>query len=115
MKELNIQRLIMLALSEHGALTFRNSSGQFTNTEGRVIRYGVGNPGGSDLIGITPTKITQGMVGETIGVFTALEVKTKTGRATAKQLNFIDVIKQNGGIAGIVRSPDDALDLINKK
>lgn len=112
MKESNIQRLVMLAASDAGVTLFRNNIGAYTTPEGYRIKYGVGNPGGSDLIGITPVIITQDMVGRTVGVFTAPEVKTDTGRPTQAQLNFIRVIKENGGIAGIVRSPDDLLELI---
>lgn len=112
MKEINIQRLIQLELSNAGVLTFRNNIGQYKTQEGYIIRYGVGNPGGSDLIGIVPTVITSDMVNKTIGVFAAIEVKTPTGRPTKEQLNFIEVIKSNGGIAGICRSPEDALKLI---
>lgn len=112
MKEINIQRLIQLELSNAGVITFRNNCGQYKTQDGYVIRYGVGNPGGSDLIGIVPTVITQDMVNQTLGVFAAIEVKTPKGRPTKDQLNFIEVILQNGGIAGICKSPDDALTLV---
>jgi hypothetical protein len=112
MKELNIQRLIQLELSKSGVLTFRNNIGQYKTQEGYVIRYGVGNPGGSDLIGIVPTVVTPHMVGNTVGIFAAIEVKTPTGKPSKEQLNFIEVILKNGGIAGICRSPTDALKLV---
>lgn len=112
MKESNIQRLIMLAASDAGVTVFRNNIGAYTTADGYRIKYGVGNPGGSDLIGITPVTITPDMVGRTVGVFTALEVKTKTGKPTQAQLNFQRVITSSGGIAGVVRSPDEALTLI---
>lgn len=112
MKESNIQRLIMLATSEAGSTMFRNNIGAYTTPDGYRVKYGVGNPGGADLIGITPVTITPDMVGRTVGVFTAIEVKTKTGKPTAQQLNFRRVILENGGIAGITRSADDALALI---
>lgn len=114
MKETNIQRLIQLAASEQDILTFRNNSGAYTTPEGHRVKYGVGNPGGSDLIGVTPVTVTADMVGRTIGVFTAIEVKTPTGKPTAAQLNFIDVIRRAGGIAGICRSPDDLSKLIEE-
>lgn len=44
-----------------------------------------------------------------------IEVKTKTGRASKEQLNFINIMKQNGAIAGICRSTDEALELIGGK
>ena len=112
MKELNIQRLIQLAASDAGILTFRNNSGAYVSDAGHRISYGVGSPGGSDLIGITPVVITSDMVGKTLGVFTAIEVKTPKGRPTPAQLNFIEVIKKNGGYAGICRSPEELTKII---
>lgn len=58
--------------------------------------------GSSDIIGITPD-----------GRFLAVEVKTKTGRATAEQIRFIDAVRRKGGVAGIARSVDDALSLLS--
>ena len=71
--------------------------------------------GSSDLIGLTPVLITDGMVGQTIGVFTAIEVKTSNGRASKEQLTFIDAITKNGGYAGIARNEKDAIDIITKQ
>ena len=70
--------------------------------------------GSSDLIGWTTVEITPDMVGKRIAVFTAAEVKTANGRASHEQANFIEAVRQAGGIAGIVRSEKDAIDLINE-
>jgi hypothetical protein len=113
MKESDIQRLIMLSASDAGCMILRNNCGVLKNPAGIPVRFGVGNPGGSDLIGVTPVLITPEMVGQTIGVFTAIEVKTCKGRATPDQLRFIDAVKAKGGIAGIARSPEDALALLS--
>lgn len=112
-KETKIQRLIMLALSDAGCLVWRNETGGFwtgkvlhksgnqvTLTNARVIPCGL-CIGSSDLIGILPD-----------GRFLAIEVKTKTGRVRPEQKNFIDRVKQAGGIAGIARSVDEAMELI---
>lgn len=106
--EAAIQAEVQLYMSSIGAPVFRNNNGAYKTESGRFIRYGVGGTGGSDLIGITPITITPEMVGRTIGVFTALEVKTKTGRPTEAQTLFIKAIRRAGGIAGIVRSSEDA-------
>lgn len=104
MRESTVQKMIMLALSEAGCLVFRNTSGSYTDPRsGSFIRYGVGSPGGSDLIGLTPT-----------GKFMAIEVKNKTGRPSAAQLQFIEAVRAKGGIAGVCRSPEEALNLINQ-
>jgi hypothetical protein len=77
----------------------------------RRVAYGL-CPGSSDLIGFTAVTITPEMVGRTVAVMTAVEVKTARGTPTAEQLNFIDAVRRAGGIAGVARSPEEALALI---
>ena len=112
MKETTIMKLCMLALSDAGVLVFRNNVGQYQTPEGRVIRYGVGNPGGSDLICCVPVTITPDMVGQKIGVFAAPEIKTSTGKLRKDQVTFQQAVLNAGGIAGVARSPEDALALV---
>jgi hypothetical protein len=69
-------------------------------------------PGFSDTFGLVPVTITQDMVGQTIGVFVAGEVKTPNGRVTPQQQAFLDAIARNGGRAAVWRSVDDAMDTI---
>lgn len=76
-----------------------------------MIRYGLCT-GSADLIGITPIQVTQDMVGHTVGVFTALEIKTQTGRPTKEQINFLEHIQANGGLATICREPSDYDDAV---
>ena len=113
MTETDIQNTIMLELSKSGAIAFRNNVGAAKTESGGFVKFGVGGTGGSDLICIVPVEITPDMVGKTLGIFTAIEVKTKKGRPTTNQNNFINAIKNNGGLAGIARSVDDALKIIN--
>lgn len=112
MKEGVIQQAIRLALSDAGAVMFRNNVGATHTFDGRLIRYGVCNPGGSDLIGWTAVTITPDMVGRTVAVFTACEVKRPGGKATEDQLNFLSAVKRAGGFAGIARSPGEAVDIL---
>ena len=100
MREQDIQRLIMLALSEAGCLIFRNNVGVLKNAAGIPIRFGLA-VGSSDLIGIAPG-----------GRFLAVEIKTPTGKATPEQLRFIEAVRARGGVAGIARSPAEALALL---
>ena len=100
MKESDIMRSIMLALSDAGAVIWRNNCGVLKNPAGIPIKFGVGNPGGSDLLGIYK------------GKFCAFEVKTEKGKVTEAQLRFINAVINNDGIAGVVRSPEDALKLL---
>lgn len=100
--EANIQREIMLALSQAGCTVWRNNTGAFKDGD-RFIKYGL-RKGSSDLIGITKC-----------GRFLAVEVKTAKGRATNDQLNFINVVKSKNGIAFIARSAEEALRLLQEQ
>lgn len=66
-------------------------------------------PGFSDTFGGVKTIITPDMVGQTFLQFLAGEVKTKDGRVSEKQAAFLQAISNNGGRAGVWRSPEDAL------
>ncbi len=114
MKESNIQSEILLALSQADCLVFRvdtagvwvgrvlhQEKGMVTLANARMIQAGLCK-GGSDIIGIhKPT-----------GKFIAIEVKTPTGRVSKEQTNFINAIRNAGGISGVARSAQDALDLL---
>ena len=106
----------MLALSEAGYTVWRNETGQFwtgqqlhragdqiTLANASMVPCGLCK-GSSDLVGIGPG-----------GRFLALEVKTPTGRATSEQRNYINQVIAKGGIAGIVRSVEDALALVRQE
>lgn len=123
--EYNITRDIMKATSRSGSRVFRNNTGM--GWVGKVRRIdsktviiknaqplhaGLTN-GSSDLIGWTPVKITPDHVGSTVGLFTAIEVKAKSGKASKDQLKFIKAVRAAGGIAGLARSDKQALELIN--
>ena len=122
--ESNIQRAAQLALSAIGVIMWRNNVGKMwagklvSFKNGRVIldnarpvTAGLCN-GSSDLIGLKSVTITPDMVGRKIAVFVALEAKTPTGRTQTDQYNFMRVVNESGGIAGIFRSPDDAVNLV---
>lgn len=104
MNETNLMQSIML--SAHGCRLFRNNTGAIKDANGRLIRFGLCK-GSSDLIGFKPVKITPEMVGRTVAVFVAVEVKTPSGKSTPEQVHFIDKVKENGGMAGIARSVQD--------
>jgi hypothetical protein len=108
--ETDLQQRIRLALGQLPDIRlWRNNSGKLPDPRtGRWVQFGVASPGGSDLIGYRSIVITPDMVGQRLAVFTAIEVKTPTGRATPAQRHFIDHIRKAGGIAGIVRSVADA-------
>ena len=68
--------------------------------------------GSSDLIGWSIVKVTPEMVGQNIAVFTAIEIKAEKGRASKEQLNFLQVVQQSGGVAGIAKTEQDALNIV---
>lgn len=106
--ESNIVNRIMMDVAPTGARLFKNIRGKFRTLDGlRIIAAGLLVPGASDLIGFRPVVVTQDMVGKTIAVFSAIEVKAATN-ASKEQINFINFIADNGGFAGIARSPEDA-------
>lgn len=114
--ETKIQTRIMLALSEADCIVWRNESaltwvGRVIHQQGdtvtlasaRRLRAGLCT-GSADLIGVhKPT-----------GRMVAIEVKTGTGRPTPEQATFLEAVRAAGGIAGIARSPQEALDLLPK-
>jgi len=63
--------------------------------------------GSSDLIGLKSVKITPEMVGSTLAVFTAVEVKTPTGKISTEQISFINMVQKMGGIGIICRDEND--------
>ena len=70
----------------------------------------MGHPAGpGDLIGWTKVVITADMVGHVIPVFSSFECKpTERPHYRDSQLHFSSVVKEAGGIAGIVNSPEEA-------
>ncbi len=109
LSETGIQQEIRLACSRGPVRLWRNNSGSLPDPRtGRYVQFGVGSPGGSDLIGYKRITITPEMVGSQLPVFAAVEVKTPRGKATEQQKAFIEHIRNAGGIAGIARSVDEA-------
>ena len=74
--------------------------------QGRLVKFGLCK-GSSDLIGFRSITITPDMVGQKIAVFSAIEVKDK-GKATVDQRNFINIINNAGGYAGVAKNVNDA-------
>jgi hypothetical protein len=108
--EAAVQQEIRLESARRGWRLWRNNNGACMDQQGRLIRYGLGNDSAkmnaeiksSDLIGITPVVITQEMVGQTVGVFTSIEVKREGWRYTGKgrelaQKRWIDLVVSLGG------------------
>jgi len=108
MRATRIIHSTQIAMSKAGSRVFRNNCGALQDKNGQWVRFGVANPGGSDLIGWTPIKIHKNMIGKTIAVFTAVEAKTRYGHTTEEQSNFIMQVNKQGGIAFIADGATDA-------
>lgn len=124
MNESELQKQIQLDASKRGARLWRNNSGATficehaqtcPHANRQPVRFGLGNDSAkmnavmksSDLIGITPVVITADMVGQTVGVFTSIEVKRPGWRwaGTKREIAqnaWIEMVKSLGGIARFV-------------
>jgi len=116
MRETNIVQLVRLKCSQLGKVMWRNNRGKLEDKFGRWVEFGIGGDGGSDLIGYSRVTVTPDMVGQTIAVFTAYEVKTletiipkgeKQKKHYAEQQRFLNAIIRSGGIAKMICSPDE--------
>jgi len=118
--ESEVEQEITLAGPRLNCILERNNSGAFTDSTGRTVRYGLGNISkkrndefkSSDRIGITKILITPDMVGKTIGVFTAAEIKKEGWRfcnspRERAQQKFIDWVRESGGIGMFASSVED--------
>lgn len=120
MSEAAVQAQVRLEASRMGVRLWRNNNGATFDESGRMIRYGLANDSpalskrvkSSDLIGITPYRVTPADVGRVLGVFTSYEVKrvgwkyTATAREVA-QAAWIALVVSLGGLAKFVNKPGD--------
>lgn len=106
MTETQLLAEIRLALGrDPRVVLWRNNVGTARH-EGtdRPVRYGL-CVGSSDLIGIVAVPTAT----DPLGRFLALEVKLPSGRVSAEQWQFLELVNRRGGYACIVRSVEDAL------
>lgn len=95
-----IQNKIREALSPY-AVIFRANVGSGVTYDGR--HFDTGLPKGfSDLFGFRKSD----------GKAIFIEVKTSSGRVSPQQKNFIERMKECGAVAGVCRSPEEAVALI---
>lgn len=111
------QAMLQIEAARRGGSLWRNNSGAAVDSEGRTIRYGLGNTSAklnrhfksSDLIGITPIE----WQGRIFGVFTAVEVKRPgwrqipSDKRAEAQAAFLGVVRSKGGIGLFAQSVKD--------
>ena len=125
MKETPILKRILLHCGHGATRLFRRNVGR--GWIGESVRLPNGNvliknarpfhsgfEGQSDLDGWHSIIITPEMIGRKLAIYTAMEVKTATGRVKKSQAKHIELVLAAGGIAGVVRSPEDAEELLNE-
>jgi len=124
MRESSISPRIQMEAALHfNATLLRNNNGACQDKTGRLIRYGLGHTKpdqelrSSDLIGWTPVVITPDMIGKTVAVFTAVEVKTEgwtrpTDEREIAQQRFVELVRNSGGLSIIATSVKSVLDLL---
>ena len=82
-------------------MCFRVNVGKVKLKDGRWFETGVPK-GFCDLFGFRKD-----------GQIFFIEVKNANGKPSEKQVKFIELVKSKGAIAGIARSVDDAMKIIN--
>lgn len=107
MTESALSDRVRLLAPRLGARLFRNQVGLYKLADGRTLRSGLG-VGSPDLVGWRVIEITPEMVGQHVAVFTGLELKVGRRQPTVEQQAWLAAIREAGGIAGVVRSEEEA-------
>ena len=100
--EHEIQNAIRAALAPY-AVIFRANVGRMETPDGRYFSTGL-PVGFSDLFGFRKSD----------GKAVFIEVKTTSGRVSQDQRHFLTEVRKAGAIAGVCRSPEDAVKLITE-
>lgn len=100
--EQEIQNEIRVGLSKAGHMVFRTNVGKVKMMDGRWFDTGLpkGHP---DLYGFRSD-----------GQIFYIEVKNEKGRVRPAQEKFIEVVKERGAKAGVARSLEEALEIVNE-
>ena len=102
MKEIDVQNSIRLALNKY-AVVFRGNVGTVRMSDGRFFNTGLPK-GFSDLFGFRKSD----------GKIFFIEVKNETGRLRPDQEHFLNKMKEFGAIAGVARSPEQAIKIVTE-
>ena len=100
--EQEVQNEIRVGLSKAGHMVFRTNVGKVRMMDGRWFDTGLpkGHP---DLYGFRSD-----------GQIFYIEVKNEKGRVRPEQKKFIEVVKKRGAKAGVARSLEEALEIVNE-
>jgi len=78
------------------------------------VTYGLCK-GSSDLIGLRQVLIGPEHLGQTLAVFTAIEVKAPGGRLREEQRSFLSLVERFGGYCGVARSTAEAARVLRRE
>jgi hypothetical protein len=99
-----IENHILRWLNMSGIFAWKNQSVGIFDPVKKIYRRS-NNPfhikGVSDVLGILPD-----------GKLLAIEVKSKTGKPSPEQIQFIEKIKASGGVAFVARSLDEVMETV---
>ncbi len=98
-----IQNQLRVAISQAGHMILRANVGKVRTSDGRVFDTGLPK-GFPDLFGFRPD-----------GRIFFIEVKNETGKLRPEQEKFIEQMKKRGALAGVARSVEDAMRIVNAK
>jgi len=115
-RESAVLKLAMLEHSRMGDVVFRNhvgmgvfgsmrripGTGDVVVENARVAMCGLFE-GSADLIGWRTVTVTPEMVGQKVAVFLSVEVKTATGRLSARQKDWAENVRRAGGVSVVYR------------
>jgi len=113
--ETKIQNAALLAVGQRpDVLAMRLQSGVFRayDDPDKIVR--IGQPGLPDTMMLVATQITPDMIGKTIAVAVAAEIKTAKGRQSEAQRNWQAAFEARGGVYRLVRSPDEMVALADE-
>lgn len=99
--ESDVVRTCLDYLTIRGVWAWRQNQGAVPLKGGGYRRF-VGVRGQSDIIGVLPG-----------GRFLALEIKTKTGRLSTCQKQFLEDVRRQGGLALVIRDVRDLVDALD--
>ena len=107
MSEQELQQRIRLQLGSSPVRLWRNNVGALRDERGRLVTYGLCK-GSSDLIGLRQVLIGPKHLGQTMAVFSAIEVKAPKGRLREEQRSFLELVERFGGYSGVATSVEEA-------
>jgi hypothetical protein len=95
------------------AVLMRNRRGM-TEMRGHKIPFGVGPNGTGDVLGWTPIRISQAMVGAVLPIYTETEQKLVDGVVAPHQQQRIEYLRDLNAICGVIREGGDFTAIVRK-